>query len=231
MADPMAPETMRLVFRCFVDTANDFAARPRFYDTLTANRTTVVLDLACRVQSGIPIDARILYGMIVQTTCTILEPFPGRKRAQPFASAACASGCFRTRTASRAFAPSCRLSIAIRTSRSTAATPSRSAFPRRSAPTDVQRLNRRMHNKSLTAEAAAILTNSFAAGDVGLPHAGYAPYRRRLLAGGGRKRGPEGAGRRKPVAPGPRRCTPRPSRSITSACSSASSTSIRARCG
>lgn len=51
---------MRALFLSYLGSANQLAHRPRFYDTLTANCTTVVFDLARLVDPGLPLDWRIL---------------------------------------------------------------------------------------------------------------------------------------------------------------------------
>ena len=50
----------RALFLSYVEAANGLAWTPRFYNTLTANCTTVAFDLARLVQPGIPFDWRIL---------------------------------------------------------------------------------------------------------------------------------------------------------------------------
>lgn len=48
------------LFLAYVDTANSLRRRPRFYNTLTANCTTLVYQLVDRVIPGMPLDYRIL---------------------------------------------------------------------------------------------------------------------------------------------------------------------------
>jgi len=53
-------EAMRALFVTYVETGNELAAEPQFYNTLTANCTTVIFDLARQIEPGIPMDWRIL---------------------------------------------------------------------------------------------------------------------------------------------------------------------------
>ncbi|MFL1874963.1 DUF4105 domain-containing protein [Hansschlegelia beijingensis] len=48
------------LFRTYVETGNALARNPEFYNTLTANCTTVAFDLARLIEPGIPSDWRIL---------------------------------------------------------------------------------------------------------------------------------------------------------------------------
>ena len=54
------PDQMRGAFLSFVTLGNDLAARPRFYNTLTTNCTTVVWRLARSIAPGLPLDWRVL---------------------------------------------------------------------------------------------------------------------------------------------------------------------------
>ena len=56
----MSPDQARLLLRAYVAEANDIAARPRFYNTVTANCTTLVYELVQTVHPGLPLDPRIL---------------------------------------------------------------------------------------------------------------------------------------------------------------------------
>lgn len=61
----MPPQAMRSLFLAYVDEANELAAEPRFYNTVTANCTTIVFDMVDRIVAGLPIDRRlILSGML-----------------------------------------------------------------------------------------------------------------------------------------------------------------------
>ncbi|OZI67273.1 Lnb N-terminal periplasmic domain-containing protein [Bordetella genomosp. 11] len=50
----------RSLFLSYVDMATRLAAKPRFYNTLTANCTTIVYQLAKRIVPGLPMDYRLL---------------------------------------------------------------------------------------------------------------------------------------------------------------------------
>lgn len=56
----MAPADMRALFVEYVNQANRLAVRPRFYNTLTANCTTLVFRMANRIVTGLPLDYRLL---------------------------------------------------------------------------------------------------------------------------------------------------------------------------
>lgn len=54
------PEGARALFLSYVNLANDLADKPQFYNTLTANCTTVVFDLVRQIDPGLPFDWRIV---------------------------------------------------------------------------------------------------------------------------------------------------------------------------
>lgn len=56
----MPPELMRGLFLEYVDFANQLAEEPRFYRTIVANCTTIVWGLVRRLDSGLPLDYRLL---------------------------------------------------------------------------------------------------------------------------------------------------------------------------
>lgn len=56
----LPPEAARSLFLAYVDQARELSARPRFYDTLTANCTTIVYQMAQRIVGGLPLDWRLL---------------------------------------------------------------------------------------------------------------------------------------------------------------------------
>ncbi|WAJ28400.1 Lnb N-terminal periplasmic domain-containing protein [Antarcticirhabdus aurantiaca] len=56
----MPREDMQALFLEYLDTGNRLAREPAFYDTLTANCTTVVFDLARMIEPGAPFDWRIV---------------------------------------------------------------------------------------------------------------------------------------------------------------------------
>jgi hypothetical protein len=56
----MPVEAMRSLFLAYVSTARELESTPRFYDTLTANCTTLVYEMARRIVKGLPLDWRLL---------------------------------------------------------------------------------------------------------------------------------------------------------------------------
>lgn len=56
----LPPEAARSLFLAYLEQARDLSARPRFYDTLTANCTTIVYQMAQRIVGGLPLDWRLL---------------------------------------------------------------------------------------------------------------------------------------------------------------------------
>jgi hypothetical protein len=56
----MSPENGRLLFREYLEEANDLARMPRFYNTATSNCTTLVFDLVRVVHPGLPLDYRVV---------------------------------------------------------------------------------------------------------------------------------------------------------------------------
>ena len=56
----LAPEAARSLFLAYLDQGRALSSRPRFYDTLTANCTTIVYDMAQKIVGGLPLDWRLL---------------------------------------------------------------------------------------------------------------------------------------------------------------------------
>lgn len=54
------PEQLRLLFRQYLEQAEQLRRAPAFYNTLTSNCTTIVFDLARRITPGLPVDYRLL---------------------------------------------------------------------------------------------------------------------------------------------------------------------------
>ena len=54
------PERARALLVEYIKKANDLAARPRFYNTLTTNCTTTIFNMMRAVTSSIPFDWRII---------------------------------------------------------------------------------------------------------------------------------------------------------------------------
>ena len=57
----VAQDKMRQLFASYLETANELARKPRFYNTITANCTTVVFDMARILDPRLPLDWRILF--------------------------------------------------------------------------------------------------------------------------------------------------------------------------
>ncbi|RZL64551.1 MAG: DUF4105 domain-containing protein [Variovorax sp.] len=56
----MAPEARRALLLAYVAEADALTKAPRFYDTVTANCTTIVYEMAQRIVGGLPLDWRLL---------------------------------------------------------------------------------------------------------------------------------------------------------------------------
>lgn len=56
----MPPEAMRSLFLSYLDEGAQLKRRPRFYNTLIANCTTIVFEMARRIDPGLPLDWRLL---------------------------------------------------------------------------------------------------------------------------------------------------------------------------
>jgi hypothetical protein len=56
----MTPDNARLLLLRYLGEANDLARIPRFYDTLTANCTTLAFGMVRAIHPGLPFDARIV---------------------------------------------------------------------------------------------------------------------------------------------------------------------------
>jgi hypothetical protein len=56
----MPPEMMRSLFMAYLDEGAQLKRTPRFYNTLTANCTTIVFEMARRIDPGLPMDWRLL---------------------------------------------------------------------------------------------------------------------------------------------------------------------------
>lgn len=56
----MPPSAMRALFEQYLDEADALRAAPRFYNTLTANCTTIVYAMMQRIVTGLPLDWRLL---------------------------------------------------------------------------------------------------------------------------------------------------------------------------
>jgi len=56
----MPPEVMRSLFLAYLDEGTLLKREPRFYNTLTANCTTIIFEMARRIDHGLPLDWRLL---------------------------------------------------------------------------------------------------------------------------------------------------------------------------
>ncbi|QJD93726.1 DUF4105 domain-containing protein [Duganella dendranthematis] len=56
----MPPETMRSLFLAYLDEGEQLKRTPRFYNTLIGNCTTIIYEMARRIQPGLPLDWRLL---------------------------------------------------------------------------------------------------------------------------------------------------------------------------
>ena len=56
----MPPGAMRSLFMAYLDEGAKLKREPRFYNTLTANCTTIIFEMARRIDPGLPLDWRLL---------------------------------------------------------------------------------------------------------------------------------------------------------------------------
>lgn len=56
----MPADAMRSLFVSYVQAANELARKPRFYNTVTSNCTTIVYRMARRIDGALPFDLRLL---------------------------------------------------------------------------------------------------------------------------------------------------------------------------
>jgi len=56
----MPADAMRSLFKSYVQAANELARKPRFYNTVTSNCTTIVYRMARRIDGALPFDLRLL---------------------------------------------------------------------------------------------------------------------------------------------------------------------------
>jgi hypothetical protein len=57
---PEGQAAARALFLSYLDTANQLREQPRFYNTITANCTTIIYQLARKIIDGLPLDYRLL---------------------------------------------------------------------------------------------------------------------------------------------------------------------------
>ncbi|OJF94359.1 DUF4105 domain-containing protein [Pararhizobium antarcticum] len=74
----MAKPAMRSLFMAYVDAANALAETPRFYNTVTANCTTIVYDMVARIVPDLPLDYRLIFsGYLAEYIDTVRGLTPG----------------------------------------------------------------------------------------------------------------------------------------------------------
>lgn len=56
----MSEEAMRALFLSYIEQTNQLEEGPRFYNTITANCTTIVFDMMRQIVQGLPMDYRLL---------------------------------------------------------------------------------------------------------------------------------------------------------------------------
>lgn len=56
----LTPEQLKTAFLGYLEQAQAIRQEPRFYNTLTSNCTTIVMDLARQIADGLPLDYRVL---------------------------------------------------------------------------------------------------------------------------------------------------------------------------
>jgi Domain of unknown function (DUF4105) len=74
----MQKPAMRSLFMAYVDQANSLAETPRFYNTITANCTTIVYEMVSRIVPGLPLDYRLLFSGYLPAYIAAVDGFmPG----------------------------------------------------------------------------------------------------------------------------------------------------------
>jgi hypothetical protein len=56
----LAPASIRSLFLAYVDAANRLVEAPRFYNTITANCTTIIYQMVVRIVGRLPLSPRLL---------------------------------------------------------------------------------------------------------------------------------------------------------------------------
>jgi hypothetical protein len=88
----MSAEARRSLLLAYVSEANTWAEQPRFYNTLTANCTTVVYEMMRRISPGLPMDWRILVSGYLPEYLYDLHALPQHAPADAGFSAAIRAG-------------------------------------------------------------------------------------------------------------------------------------------
>jgi hypothetical protein len=77
----------RALFLSYLKTANELHQQPRFYNTLTANCTTIIYQLAKKVVSGLPLDYRLLASGYLPEYLFELNALQGARTVQDYRQA------------------------------------------------------------------------------------------------------------------------------------------------
>jgi len=80
----MPPDAARALFLSYLDTANQLRDHPRFYNTVTANCTTIIYQLAKQIVPGLPLDYRLLLSGYLPEYVFKLDALAGADSAQEY---------------------------------------------------------------------------------------------------------------------------------------------------
>ncbi|MBZ9937068.1 DUF4105 domain-containing protein [Mesorhizobium sp. BR1-1-16] len=105
----MPKPAMRQLFLSYIELGNDLAATPRFYNSLTANCTTVVFRLVRALDPGLPLDWRILISGYLPGYLFDRQSHPAGMTLDEFRSAAAISERARAAGAALDFSTRIRL--------------------------------------------------------------------------------------------------------------------------
>ncbi len=79
----MPQEAMRSLFLAYLAKAEELGRAPRFYNTLTANCTTMVYEMVRRIIDGLPLDRRLLLsGYLPEYLLAVEALVPGHEMAE-----------------------------------------------------------------------------------------------------------------------------------------------------
>lgn len=80
----MPPDAARALFLSYLDTANQLRDHPRFYNTVTANCTTIIYQLAKQIVPGLPLDYRLLLSGYLPEYVFKLDALAGADSVQAY---------------------------------------------------------------------------------------------------------------------------------------------------
>jgi len=80
----MPKEAAQSLFLSYVDTANQLRDHPRFYNTVTANCTTIIYQLAKKIVPGLPLDYRLLLSGYLPEYMFELDALAGADSVQAY---------------------------------------------------------------------------------------------------------------------------------------------------